>query len=371
MTKYAENFSMNLKNLRKEKELTQKELADLLGYSEKTVSKWECGACVPDIEVLFELSKVFQTNVESLFMEKSLYFLGIDGGGTKTDLALADIDGNIVRTHKTDSCNPIDIGLEEAKRILKNAIYEICKDIPLSTVYCFAGIAGGTTADMQKGLKDFFEEFNFRGFLNDSDNKNIIASGLGDEDGMTVIMGTGVCVYTQINKNHNRIAGWGYLIDNGGSGYNLGRDALNAYFCAYDKTGPETLLTEEVEKIYPDGAQGIMGYIYDVGKKAVASFAPAVFRALEKGDKVAQDILKRNMDEVVKLIKTAGNSFENSYIPVVLAGGLTSQNIVVDYIKNALGYDNRFDIKILDKSPVHGAVKLALNLKENEVEDYA
>ena len=371
MTKYAENFSINLKNLRKEKGLTQKELADILGYSEKTVSKWECGACIPDIEVLFDLSKVFQTNVESLFMEKSLYFLGIDGGGTKTDLALSDISGNIVRTYKTDSCNPIDIGLDEAKRILKNAIFEICKDIPFSNVYCFAGIAGGTTADMQKGLKDFFAEFNFRDFLNDSDNKNIIASGIGDEDGMTVIMGTGVCVYTQINKIHSRIAGWGYLIDNGGSGYNLGRDALNAYFCAYDKTGPETLLSAEIEKIYPGGVQSVMGYIYDIGKKAVASFAPAVFRAFEKGDKLAEVILKRNLDEVVNLIKTAGESFENSRIPIVLAGGLTSQNIVIDYLKNALSEDKRFDIKVLDKSPVHGAVKLALNLKENEVENYA
>ena len=114
-----------------------------------------------------------------------------------------------------------------------------------------------------------------------------------------------------------------------------------------------------------------MGYIYDIGKKAVASFAPAVFRALEKGDKLAEVILKRNLDEVVNLIKTAGESFENTRIPIVLAGGLASQNIVIDYLKNALSEDKRFELKVLDKSPVHGAVKLALNLKENEVENYA
>lgn len=53
MKDYTQNFSTNLRILRMEKNLTQKELADLLKYSEKTVSKWECGACIPDIDVLF------------------------------------------------------------------------------------------------------------------------------------------------------------------------------------------------------------------------------------------------------------------------------------------------------------------------------
>lgn len=52
MKVYTQNFSTNLRILRMEKNLTQKELADLLKYSEKTVSKWECGACIPDIDVL-------------------------------------------------------------------------------------------------------------------------------------------------------------------------------------------------------------------------------------------------------------------------------------------------------------------------------
>ena len=369
MTYYAKNFSVNLRNLRIHKNLTQKELADLLQYSEKTVSKWECGACIPDIDVLFKLSGVFKVSIEKMFEGAKEYFLGIDGGGTKTALAIADADGNIIRTLKTSTCNPVDIGIEKAKEILKEGIYEICKDISLSSVYCFAGIAGGTSADMYQKLKDFFEEFGFRGFSNDSDNKNIIESGLGDADGMTVIMGTGVCVYTQKDKKHNKIAGWGYFIDNGGSGYNLGRDALNAYFEAFDKTGVETLITEEIDKMYPGGPQKLIGHIYGGGKKAVASFAPAVFKALEKGDKVAENILQRNTDEVVKYIEVASRIFEADKIPVVLAGGIASQKCVVENIKKSLKNSERYDIKILDKEPVYGAVNLALKLKKEE-KDY-
>ena len=364
MTQYAPNFSANLKSLRKKKKITQKQLAEILGFSEKTVSKWECSESVPDIDVLFDIAKVFQVSIEELFSRQKKYFLGIDGGGTKTELALADIDGNIIRTCTTDACNPVDIGIDAAKKILKNGIYEICNDIPFSSVYTFAGIAGGTVADMQEKLKDFFDEFGFCSFLNDSDNKNIIAAGLGNDDGMTVVIGTGVCVYTQIDKKCHRTAGWGYLIDNGGSGYNLGRDALNAYFCAYDKTGKETLLTDEIDKIYPGGVQKIIGYIYEGGKKVIASFAPAVFSALEKGDEIAADILKRNTEEAARYITTAAGEFMTEKITVVFAGGLSRQSCVIESIRRALNNDKRFNIKVLDRDPVYGAVMLAQQLAD-------
>ena len=367
MKDYAKNFSGNLRRLRKSEHLTQKELADLLQYSEKTISKWECGSCIPDIEVLFEISKVFKIKIENLFSNSDLYFLGIDGGGTKTELALADADGNIIRTYITDCCNPIDIGIKESKRVLENAIYEICDDIPFSSISCFAGIAGGTSADMKDGLKEFFDQFGFRAVDNDSDNKNIIALGLGENDGITVVMGTGVCVFVQKNKKHKRIAGWGYLIDNGGSGYNLGRDALHAYFSAYDKTGAETTLTQEIEKICPGGVQIVVGQIYSGGKKAVASFAPAVFSAIEKGDALAIGILEKNINEVVRFIKVAASEFHLEKIPVVLAGGLTNHEIVVESIKHALN-DDRLEIKKLKKSPVYGAVDIAFKLAEKDGE---
>ena len=156
MSGYLENFSANLKHLRKKGNITQKALAKMLGYSEKTVSKWECGAAIPNIETLFAIAKILHTNLEALFHDGEIYYLGIDGGGTKTELALAGSDGQIIRTLKTDSCNPVDIGLDAAKAILKEAIYKICEDIRLSSVYAFAGIAGGTTADMQQKLKEFF-----------------------------------------------------------------------------------------------------------------------------------------------------------------------------------------------------------------------
>lgn len=54
--------------LRTEKNMTQKDLADKLFLSDRTISKWERGAGCPDISVLTELSKVFQIDIEELLL---------------------------------------------------------------------------------------------------------------------------------------------------------------------------------------------------------------------------------------------------------------------------------------------------------------
>jgi len=371
MADYKKNFSVNLKKMRKLRGFTQKDLAEFLGFSEKTVSKWECGQAIADIETIFKIAEVLCTDIETLFKSEEIYYLGIDGGGTKTELALADKDGNIIRTLKADSCNPVDIGIDAAKEILKDSIYRICGDIPFPNISVFAGISGGTTVgDIKEKLEKFFEGFNFMAVKNDSDNKNIIAAGLGKKNGITLILGTGICAFAQKDGVHTRTSGWGYFIDNGGSAYNLGRDALNAYFCAYDGTGEATLITDEVNKMYPGGTQKLVGHIYSGGKKTVASFAPVVFSAMEKGDRIAEDILKRNMEEAAHIVETAARDFKEEKVTVIIAGGLTNQPSVIKYLKSSLKDSERFDIKTLDCAQVKGALTLAMELvKERKDEN--
>ena len=55
-----------IKNLRKEKKLTQLQLAEKLNISDKTVSKWERGLGCPDISLIIELSKIFSVDTESI-----------------------------------------------------------------------------------------------------------------------------------------------------------------------------------------------------------------------------------------------------------------------------------------------------------------
>ncbi|MDD4378167.1 MAG: helix-turn-helix transcriptional regulator, partial [Eubacteriales bacterium] len=54
--------------LRKEKNLTQKQLADAMNISDKTISKWERGLGCPDVSLLHELSNVLNVNIEKILL---------------------------------------------------------------------------------------------------------------------------------------------------------------------------------------------------------------------------------------------------------------------------------------------------------------
>ena len=52
--------------LRKEKEMTQKELADKLGVTDRAVSKWENGRGMPDVSLLRKISEILEITVNEL-----------------------------------------------------------------------------------------------------------------------------------------------------------------------------------------------------------------------------------------------------------------------------------------------------------------
>ncbi|MBE6959803.1 MAG: XRE family transcriptional regulator [Ruminococcaceae bacterium] len=361
MENYEKRFAANLRRLRKAAGLTQVELGRAIGYSEKTVSKWECACGIPDIEGLFSLCRRLCVSIEELFSDEGeVYFLGIDGGGTKTAMILADSTGKHLRSLLTDCCNPVDIGMERAMQVLRKGIYEICEGISLSRVVAFAGIAGGAT--MKKQLAAFFQNFQFQMFDCDSDNCNIMQAGLGEEDGITLILGTGICAWSRCGRVISRTAGWGYLVDEGGSAYNIGQDALKHYFATVDGAAEGGILAKNIGELYPDGTQALLRQVYEGGKKWIASLAPTVFAAAQAGDKVADAIIRRNMCVAAGIIETAGKHFRNKNVRVVIAGGLTEQPCIIEHLKNALTESGRFRISVLDVEPVTGAVALAQKL---------
>ena len=230
---YEKAFSLNVRRLRKKLGMTQRALANAIGYSEKTVSKWETEGSIPSIEALFRVANIFHVSIVELFRcDEDIYYLGIDGGGTKTELALSDPNGKIICRIFTDGCNPNTVGIERTKRIIEDGIAQICKEVSPSSVVVYAGIAGCASGNYAEEIKSMLEKMSFAACDVGSDNNNIVAAGLGDNEGITMILGTGICSYVVKKEETKRIAGWGYLFDNGGSAFHIGRDAINAYFSA-------------------------------------------------------------------------------------------------------------------------------------------
>ncbi len=291
----------------------------------------------------------------------TIYFLGIDGGGTKTAFVLQDDNGNVVGMVTLECCNPIDIGIEKAQKVLREGILQVKGDISLNQIIMYAGIAGGASGNMKQQLKDFFDTIGFRAFENDSDNKNIVSAGLGKENGITLIMGTGSCAIAQINGTQKRISGWGYLFDDGGSAYNIGRDGLAAHFRYLDGTGAYTLFSDMMKEEYEEEQQ-LIRIAYEKGKSFIASFARKVFECAEKGDEVALGIIRRNMEVAAHIIETAAKDIEEETVKVVLAGGLTSNQMAVDFLKESLSKERNYQIQVLNVPPVEGALMLAKKL---------
>lgn len=357
----------NLKHYRIKSGLTQKQLAEQIGYTEKSVSKWESGSALPTLEMALRLADLFNLSLDELIFENNTcyYFLGIDGGGTKTAFKLIDKSGMLLKQIYKGPSNPHDIGIEQTLTVLKDGINEVCKGIPYNRVTLFAGLAGfGTSGDSTPVLSRFLDKFGFFAYSSGNDIENIAA--LSDyEKCILVIMGTGFNVYA-INGSFKRcFAGWGQLFDEGGCGYTLGRDAITATLCAKDGSGAPTMLTNLFKERLGQGPDAHLTKFYEGGKKYIAEFADLVFKAAALGDGIAEEILQKNARFVAKKINAALKELTDSTagqpVPIVFAGGISKQHkVLFPLIEKHLAASCQ--LMHLESEPVDGAILKARQL---------
>lgn len=355
-------FAENLKENRMRLGLSQLQLGEMLSYSEKSVSKWEAGKAIPGAEVLVRLARIFGTNVDMLLRvaDAPFYYLGIDGGATKTDFWLEDENGNIVRTVQAESCNPIDIGIERAQEVLKRGIRETLNGIPTGLVSMFAGISGGTSAGYKEVFHRFFEKFGFLHFDNDSDLETALAAALQGRNGTVAIVGTGSVICNQIGKERKRIGGYGYLFDRGCCGYDLGHAGLQVAFRSLDMPQYRSELAEEiVAKMGGNPAEHLSDF-YTKGKKYIASFSICVWDTLLRGDPLAKKIVDESVASLAEQLDVALDAMPEDVEPlVVLVGGQSRyEQIIRPILEREMKHKN-CTIEFCKQRPVKGALMLA------------
>lgn len=354
-------FASKLKERREELKMTQRALADALGYSEKNVSKWESGVSIAPSVVLPRLASILKTDINSLLLDKGeCYFLGIDGGGTKTEFALSNENGTILSSVTLEGVNPVDIGITRARDILMQGISTVIGDRATSSIYAFAGIAGGITGQNKDKIHDILAGFGFADFKNGSDAENAVASTLSDVDGTVVIMGTGTVAFTKTNNKLIRHGGWGYLFEDGGSGYSIGRDAI-MHTLSVEENGMEDTLSVAIKRTLGGTALSSLSDLYSGGKRKIASLAPIVFECYDNGDDTSRKILENNMLAIAKLIES---STVESKKNVVLTGGLASRaDVILPMIRSHLKKPSAFNLTVAKERQIFGALKLAKKLK--------
>lgn len=295
-------------------------------------------------------------------------FVGVDGGGTKTEAIAVDETGKKVGEGKSGPTNP------NATPYWKDSLRSISQQLALPEdirVHIFAGISGAGTSETKEELIVAFRELFSAEIEVEPDPLNILYSGLYGSAGIVQICGTGSITYGVNEKGDcGRIGGWGHLLGDRGSGYEIGRRGLLASLENEEGLGFSTVITEYIYKEFrkKDGREVLQKiYTSNVPKELVSPLSKIVMRAAEEGDKVALNILHEEALMVCSYIfRLEKELFSFKTQPVVLAGGVLSANNPFQLmVKNELDKKG-ISTFAPEHTPVEGALIGAVR-KENDI----
>jgi N-acetylglucosamine kinase-like BadF-type ATPase len=298
-------------------------------------------------------------------MEKE-FVIGIDGGGTKTIAALADLKGKIVKEIEIGSTNPNKIGFERAILNLRKLISRISKNKKVKIAYL--GLAGGLERDKEKRerIKKELQKFFKFPIIVEGDQKIAFRAGTNEKDGVVVIAGTGAIAMGWKGKKVAISGGWDWLIGDQGSAFWVGKRVLEEIGKALDGRRRNFKMKDFIfRKLKIKSEKDLYEKFYcsDFVEK-VAEISKFVDEASKRGDEFSKELLVEAAREVSKMTISVIKklNFKNEKFPVVLVGGMSKSKIFRKEVEREIKkFSQRAKIIFLKKKPVEGAVKLAID----------
>lgn len=307
------------------------------------------------------------------------YVMGIDGGATKSHLALFDLNGEKIGfiewgplNHSGMKRGFVELG-EQLEALIDTAErkYSLKREDMHRGVF---GMAGLDTKREEKIIGDLFSQCGLKNFLVCNDAYLPIKAGSRQGHGVCAISGTGCSIVGTDPEGHMvQIGAHGGLTGDSGGGYYLGEQAVRAVYAHLFKRGPYTVMKETLFKQFD--IQHELTFI-DVLVDTMAErhvrlsdLNRVVFEAANAGDEVARGILKASGEDYAYCISSAIRylSFPaDSAIDIVLAGSIHTKGdspLIIDTLKEVLRRENpdrAFSFALFDKPPVAGAVVWAL-----------
>ncbi len=285
-------------------------------------------------------------------------YLGIDGGGSKTRIALTDHSGEIIADFVGGPSNPLSVSMDTIKNTFDDLLLQIEAIADLSEIVSVcAGIAGlensHAKAELDTYLKRKFSEHTNVEICHDA--LTALYSGTNGDPGIVNIAGTGSITFGLTDELQMvRSGGWGYLLDHTGSGYGIGRAALQKVFDLYDRSIINTALTERIlTKFKVSQPPELIPYIYSHpdSRTNIASICEEVFQLMREGDGYSMQIIEKAAFDISKGIRNLiERHFKNlSEIKVVLTGSVfRSCDLILPMLERHVPGEVEF---ILPKSP--------------------
>ena len=259
------------------------------------------------------------------------FVAGIDGGGSKTRVILADIDGNhladVVGGGSAMAPGRGDHSAEVIASLVRMAMNEagINEGRPRILV---AGVAGVGRLMESRALAGALEDLEIADeVVVQGDGEIALTDAFGSGAGIILISGTGSIAYGRSPARVlARCGGWGPAFGDEGSGAWIGRKALAIVASAADGREPETALTGAIlTAAQVNEPQELIPWGIAATPRELAALAPVVFNAASAGDARANALVGLAVEELVLHVRALALKLfgdDRAAIPVAFSGGL-------------------------------------------------
>lgn len=260
-------------------------------------------------------------------------------------------------------------GKFETEAVLRSVIESVAGLDPISPAAICVGIAGADRDEDITVVRRIVRRIvKTDRILVVNDAMIALEAGVGDDQGIVIIAGTGSIAYGR-NRQYRaaRAGGWGYVLGDEGSGYWIGRLALRSVVRASDGRGDKTALSGLILNHFGVArARELVREIYtrELGPSQIATLARYVQAAVEEGDLVARHILQAGARELVAAAGSVASqlSMTEEEFTFILAGGIfravpwLGENLP----KRLPVVAPRSRTELLQDEPALGAIRLAL-----------
>lgn len=297
------------------------------------------------------------------------FFLGFDGGGTKTTCALVDGTGRILAEAVAGPSNPLRAGFRKAFAALDEAARSVCdfqylERSQISGV-C-AGLAGTAQPRVSRRVRAFLERSFPKAIVRVTTDLEIaLYAAVGTGQGIVIVAGTGSAAFGRNAAGRTaRAGGHGPRTSDEGSAFHIGRQALAAVDRARQRRGPPTLLSDRVARAFGSvDRKKIAKGIARNPDEVYPRIFPLVAETADSSDRVAREILLAAAEDLSKLARRVLEELhmEARRCAIVTAGGVFGRSKFLDSALEARlkQIAPRARVRPLEISPAVAAGRLA------------
>ncbi len=295
-----------------------------------------------------------------------VYYLGIDGGGTRTTAAVSDESGKVIYKSIGKTINFYSVGMEKARENLAEIIADVYGNIGNITFKCaFVGCSaldGEADEELTEALCGGIIKSEKTAM--NSDAHVALFSSDFDVPRCVVICGTGSMILGLDCENNIIVkGGWGHIIGDGGSGYSIAVNALAEAVNLFDENKTDEPLVKCAQEFFKvENLRGIIDSVYsdETTKDVLAEFAKSVSAECEKGDNRCIEILSAECDKLLRTVCSLLDEMKECEV-VLLYGGVFKNNRIFNemFTERLSEIYPHIHIEFLSVAPEDGALKIA------------